>query len=235
MKPGTVEEPIVGVSMNFSYESVGTRVDARVLGLAAEETWLVPHTPLSIQCGRDYFYEPRFIMVKASENGEWYDIYPEAFVTARDLELSIATDLTDPRTGLCWWDTEESRWVWISEGPPVDGVVSGPTQGGGRFAVQVDSIAPEVRNLNVRNGATLKSSWPIIRFELEDNLSGIKDDESIDVRIDGRWLIPEYDTDKFVLKADLRGRLQPGEHTLAISVTDRAGNTTELERQFFVK
>jgi len=84
-------------------------------------------------------------------------------------------------------------------------------------------------------GRTVDTPYPEIKFRLIDSLSGIADDRSIDIRIDDQWMIPEYDPHSQWCKTRPFHPLEPGEHRLTISVTDRAGHTTEQNMIFYVK
>ncbi len=217
-------------------------ITAAVLGVNSSETWSLDDAVLTVSGGRDCFYEPTVVMAErrvadptsAPGTAVW-EITPRAFVTAKPLALRWRVADCHPKAGLGWRETERSDWTWLSSGKPADGVLSGSTQGGGQFGVVIDTVPPSVRNLNVREGATLTTNQPGVRFELSDRLSGIQDDRNIEVRVDGVWFLPEYDTDKHTVKAKGRAPLAAGPHTLKIVATDRAGNRTELVRRFVVE
>ncbi len=74
-----------------------------------------------------------------------------------------------------------------------------------------------------------------IRFELSDTLSGFEDDRNILIKLDGNWMIPEYDPETFICQTAPIKSLEPGEHHLAIVVTDRMGNKSEKYLKFWIR
>ena len=168
---------------------------------------------------------------------EIYKVQPEAFPVRKEFEVSIKLDPgapTNPYTGLCWYDKKEKEWVWIDEDTTNADLAAGPSLGGGLFAALIDTTAPTITGLNLKQGHKYWNRQPPVKFVLEDNLSGFEDDLSIDVRIDGEWLLPELDIESGDFVASLRGPLDLGKHELTITVVDRAGNRTEQQVEFDV-
>ncbi len=204
---------------------------------------LVVDDRLTIRTGRAGFHEPRFISAEKVELpgrtnpmpiSSVYRILPEAFVTRDNFEISLTLDSATEKAGLCWWDEKEKNWVWINQDSLDSYTARAESQGGGLFAAVVDDDRPRVSKLNIREGMTVTNLKPNVRFLLEDTLSGIADDQSIDVHINDIWLIPEWDFENHQCVARLYEPLEPGPCVLTVKVTDRAGNKTELERRFTV-
>ena len=72
---------------------------------------------------------------------------------------------------------------------------------------------------------------PVFSFTLDDLLSGI-DSETVAARIDGEWILTEYDPPRDAAYAKTREPLTPGEHTLQFTAADKCGNVAVLEYQF---
>lgn len=100
----------------------------------------------------------------------------------------------------------------------------------GIFAVLSDSKPPTIQDVQPGKGAPSKDSRPWIRFAMFDDLSGIGSDADVLMTIDGEWTLVEYDPDTRQAKARPRQALTPGEHKVAISVKDRAGNEQSFLR-----
>lgn len=195
---------------------------------------------------RDNFYEPRLIEIKHARSGKLfapspvskvYQVLPEAFVTKSPFTVELRVDAkiaNAEKIGLCWWNEKDNTWVWINDDSITAGTARGKSQGGGYFAAVQDLDRPKIRNLNIKDGMTVNTVWPDVTCNLVDSLSGIRDDRSIDVRLNGDWLIPEYDPERGVLVAKPFNPVKPGKCTLTISVVDRVGNKTELTRTFHV-
>ena len=166
-----------------------------------------------------------------------YEVTPDAFVIKNPVRMSIALQPNgkyNKQTGLCWYDNLEKEWVWIDDETRDDNLAAGPTLGGGLFAAIVDSEAPKLTDLNLKRGHRYWNRQPRVKFKLEDNLSGFEDDRSLDVRIDGQWLLPEFDIEDGDVVATLREPLALGNHVLTVSAVDRAGNKVERRVEFEV-
>ncbi len=94
----------------------------------------------------------------------------------------------------------------------------------GQFSLAVDSVAPIVRPLNFTEIKTLKSST--LKIKIGDELSGI---ETYRCELNGEWVLAEYDAKTAMLVIDAHGKLKSGHNTLKTTVTDGAGNRTEMK------
>ncbi|NIM98106.1 MAG: hypothetical protein GTO24_08525 [candidate division Zixibacteria bacterium] len=102
------------------------------------------------------------------------------------------------------------------------------------FALLEDTLPPRVSRVSIPLGKKIKEKRPRITAKIVDDLSGIGSEEDVLVEIDGEWMIPEYDPEKYVLSARPISPLSSGKHLLTIGVRDRAGNKNRIEREFFV-
>ncbi|MFZ5981751.1 MAG: M23 family metallopeptidase, partial [Candidatus Zixiibacteriota bacterium] len=101
-------------------------LNCRLVGLKDSED-IVVDSFYTIHLTRDNFYNPMFITWEKSEvrnkssyslNSELYHIFPEAFITRSNFELScrISSRLTkDSLNGLCWLDPKKNKWVWLED------------------------------------------------------------------------------------------------------------------------
>jgi len=200
---------------------------------------------LSIHSGNRNFYQPRFVAMEQVDefglvdvlNSRVYRILPDAFVTARafDVSLSLLPDSEhSEKTGLCWWDKKDREWIWLSNSEYNPHSVTASSEGGGMFAAVYDTASPSISKLNLRQGDTVSSDC-VFSFVLKDELSGIENDQSIDVRVNGQWLIPEYHPPTGRCIAASYEPLSSGPHELTITVEDRASNKAGLSREFHVR
>jgi hypothetical protein len=58
--------------------------------------------------------------------------------------------------------------------------------------------------------------------------------EDVQVLLDGRRVIAEYDPERELIFYGVKGSLGIGSHRFAVVATDRAGNTTKSESTFYV-
>lgn len=90
----------------------------------------------------------------------------------------------------------------------------------GNFHLEVDTIAPKITLLEVKNGADLSKASKI-SFAISDN-SGIK---AYRAELDGKWLM--FSRKGNVISYTFDEHCKPGKHSLRLLVTDIAGNTKE--------
>ena len=113
--------------------------------------------------------------------------------------------------------------VAISEGGAYAlGAVSTTTKSFGNFAVMLDTIAPRIAALNIKNGhrSVIGSN---LRFVMSDNLSGIK---SYKGSLDGKWVLLVHEGKNNVLTFTVPSGLSKGKHAFQIVLTDKCGNST---------
>ena len=191
-------------------------------------------------------YKPLFIQIKTNKiirksalrlNSDHYEILPETFLCREEFEVSIEMIGELPKndlSGICWLDKKENKWVWL-ENERNDNTLRAKSIGGGSFAAVIDYDPPSIKNLNVRANKKYRNANLPIRFELSDTLSGFEDDRNILIKLDGDWMIPEYDPETFICQTAPIKSLEPGEHHLAIVVTDRVGNKVEKYLKFWIR
>ena len=208
-----------------------------LVGLEERQT-ISPDGRFTIHVGRNNFFEPRFIeLIADSAVPGQYKILPEAFVCKSDFQISMASQPGRPFTrqdGLCWFDSEKNRWVWISGVDNRTDTRTAEATGGGTFRILRDTEPPDVKITSIKNGLTYFNPQHPIEFMLSDTLSDIEDDRSILIELDGNWMIPEYDPHTKICKTQPLEPLANGKHELRIAATDRAGNVAEQKLHFFV-
>jgi hypothetical protein len=93
----------------------------------------------------------------------------------------------------------------------------------GIFALMRDIYPPEIRS--IKAGSRIKSKIKRISITMTDKGKGIND-ESLRIRVNGKWIDGEYDPDwSHVLIRDLRN-LRVGLNAIRVSVSDYAGNAS---------
>lgn len=112
-----------------------------------------------------------------------------------------------------------------------DGFISAGIRAFGSFAVAVDTIAPSISPLSIKDKKTLLEPARL-RFKISDNLSGIK---KYSGAIDGKWVLFEYDAKNNLItyKFDKTRMESNKSHNLILVVSDNKGNDTTYEATFF--
>jgi len=97
------------------------------------------------------------------------------------------------------------------------------------FYLALDTVAPKIIPVNIRNGVNLASASRI-QFRISDNLSGI---DSFTALLDGRWVLMEYDSKSGSLWHRLDDVLSNGKHDFQLIVNDRKNNTAMFHAVFY--
>ncbi len=104
----------------------------------------------------------------------------------------------------------------------------------GEFAVMRDEEPPLLLVQSPLPGARTKTRRPQISCRVADQISGFNSERDIQLRLDGKLLIAEYDPEREVVQWRPKVDLAPGTHVLAARAEDQCGNVTEREVQFVV-
>ncbi|MCP4704812.1 MAG: M23 family metallopeptidase [candidate division Zixibacteria bacterium] len=198
---------------------------------------------LSVKCGNNSFYSPVNIELKKqrkrfahnkSIQGSVYSVGPKTIPLAANIELSFV--LSNPKQNNIgvYRLNKKGKWKWLKHSKTSNGIKA-ETRYLGNFAVIEDKYSPRVKKIYPGDGKTVKTTYPHISFKVIEDLSGIHNHKNIQVFLDDRWLIPEYDTDTELVKTYPEERISEGRHDLKIIVTDRVGNSRTVQTHFYVK
>ncbi len=189
------------------------------------------------------FYEPALIEIVREKRkfpfagntiGHVYSTEPKTIPLAKDIEVSFKLEPGIDKTKIGIYRlNSKGEWRWI------DSEISGESIRAksslfGTFAVLKDDGAPRVKSIYPPDGRTVFTPMPRIGCIVTDGLAKIESDENIEILLDGRWLIPEYDPETYQLKTYPDRPLEKGRHELVIKVTDRVGNERTVHTHFFV-
>jgi hypothetical protein len=98
----------------------------------------------------------------------------------------------------------------------------------GRFFVAADTIPPKVSIVSPAHN-TATDTTILVKFTVQDELSGILSDEQISVGLDNRFTLAEWDPETDIVVARPHWPFRAGQHIIIIRVTDAAGNITRRE------
>ncbi len=101
----------------------------------------------------------------------------------------------------------------------------------GDFVVSIDTIAPVIKALSIKNHNTLVEPNRI-RFKITDSFSGVKEYKGY---IDGKWVLFEYDAKNSLITYHIDpDRLElKKQHRVNLLVTDNKGNKSSYDGAFF--
>jgi hypothetical protein len=120
--------------------------------------------------------------------------------------------------------------IYAAGGVYKNGWVETNTKNFGTYAVVVDTLAPEITSLSIKDNGLTESNR--IRFKIMDDLAGIEKIEGI---IDGKWALFEYDAKNSRIthffdntRFEFNKR-----HSLKLTVSDYRGNESVYEATFW--
>lgn len=90
----------------------------------------------------------------------------------------------------------------------------------GKYSLAVDTVAPEIRPVNIHNGKRI-SAYRSIKIRIDDSLAGIDEYEP---SINGNWILMEYDPKNKLLTYFIDDHLPEGESLFELKVNDLRGN-----------
>lgn len=105
------------------------------------------------------------------------------------------------------------KWNWITA----------RTRSFGDYSVMIDSLAPELRPKNFKDGT--RTYTDTLVWHLEDDLSGIS---SIEGTLNGEWVLLEHDPKTSRIYYVKDERFLDGQNTFRLKATDEVGNEKEL-------
>lgn len=90
----------------------------------------------------------------------------------------------------------------------------------GDFYVAIDTIPPTIKPVYAYAGKSIPT-YDLMRFTIKDNLSGI---QSYEGKLDGEWVLMEFDGKKAQLRHYFEKDLARGKHDFEVKVVDACGN-----------
>ena len=137
--------------------------------------------------------------------------------------------------GIYYHDSKEG-WVFLkNEHDTTMRVLSTEVLSLESFAVLKDSQPPKIERLNIVDGAVMKQSEFSVTVRISDNLSGIEDERSILMELDGEKLIFEWHPPSKTASYDSVVPIVKGKHKLIISARDNANNESVKIRNFTIR
>lgn len=108
------------------------------------------------------------------------------------------------------------------------GWVSAQVKQFGTYHIAVDTIPPSIQAISFTQGTDMRKKTKII-FKIADSLSGIGRFEG---RIDGQWVLVEYDQKTNTLWHQFDERTTTGKHAFELNVIDKKGNSSNYKTSF---
>jgi hypothetical protein len=195
--------------------------------------------------GPDAFFAPECVLLERVSGpdvvtdglvrvSDVYRVGPAGLVVDRAMRLTLdPSDTTGlGRVGIYVRHPRRPLWVHMG-GHAANGKVGTTIRGTGRFCLIRDDVPPTIRSVRPRDGARITDARPTLRVRLGDVGSGLGW-RGLELELDGRPVIAEWDPEAGELRAPLRATLAKGEHIVRVRAIDQAGNSSERQTSFTV-
>ena len=143
--------------------------------------------------------------------------------------MNINNNLRDKLCLIYSGEEDKDEFVFAG-GKWSDGYIRSRVRDLGLYSIGIDTISPEIRIVNIKDGETLGENSSII-IHVSDDFSGIG---KYIGSIDGNWGIFEWDPKNEILKytPDPEKTRKDEMHTLSLNVIDNRDNASNLEMRF---
>ena len=179
----------------------------------------------------DLSIEPKYERV-----GEVYEIFPQDVLFKKSGRLELQYPASDSLPGkLGIYRKTKRGWGFV--GNKIDfnrRVVSSQVSSLGMFTLIRDTVPPVLSIRHPQNRAIIRENTPKLLAVVYDTLSGIADERSIIMKLDGRIVIAEYDPEARTIKYVPDDPLSPGEHTISVSASDNCKNEVSVSHKFTI-
>lgn len=109
-----------------------------------------------------------------------------------------------------------------------DGYIKAKPATFGDFFIKIDTVAPRITPINIREGANL-AAVKSITLRASDDLSGIR---SVVAKIDGKWILLTQDYKTRIFRYTFDEYVGRGKHEFEITVTDGKDNVSQYKATF---
>lgn len=101
----------------------------------------------------------------------------------------------------------------------------------GNFTIMLDTVAPKITPINFKNNQGV-GNLTEIKIKITDDFSGI---DSYTPKLNGKWVLMEYDGKKDMLTYKFDERLTKGTNKFSLTVVDNKGNKTVFKANLVKK
>ncbi len=157
------------------------------------------------------------------------ELQPDNQVFKNDITVRLHYDsayVNPERMGLYKYGKNGRLSLIGAELDTINHFISGRTDTFGKFVIAADTTAPGLNIIHPKNNQKLKRLKKI-QFYAKDELSEIGSDANLQITVDNRFVLPEWDPEKDIINGYLDWKLPPGKHEIMAKVKDKAGNVNE--------
>jgi len=234
---GNKSELSFTISGNPSQEFSGNREEEKIHLMKYNEANSFEADQVSVLIPRNALYQDMAftydkIPPEQGSLSDFFCIGSEEIPVHTPYRLSIRSEGVDQalHNKLLIVTLDEDGKIAEAGGEYLDGEVSSSLRYFGKFAIGIDTIAPEIKVVGGKIGGDMLGKKGL-KFLITDELSGI---DSYEGYIDNRWVLFEYDLKNDLLIHEFdRDRITPNaSHKLELYVKDSKGNTSLYHTTF---
>jgi len=237
---------ISGESVTHTYESV-MPVDIVHVPVQGRRIYLKNNSG-TLQIDRGDLFEDIWLRQSIESPGSLSDDYdiagnivhlaPKEIPLQSDVHLTMTYPVGDPRPdklGIYARDNE-GEWHYLGQDlDPVDRTLSISLSSLETVAAIRDTVPPVITRISPEDNAAVEQKRPVVTAWFDDELSGIGDEDDLEMYVDERKVIAEWDPILKKIFFAPRRDFITGTHTVRFVVRDRVGNTAETSWRFIVR
>ncbi|MBT3252074.1 MAG: M23 family metallopeptidase [Candidatus Marinimicrobia bacterium] len=162
-----------------------------------------------------------------------YEIGPNHFHYKNPIKITFRIDGFSPENcSIYYFDKKENSWQFMDSETGGNDIFT-MILSGELFTVIKETDAPEISQIypapdGIYDGKSIKK----ISCKVTDELSGIIDEENIEMRLDRAAIVFEYNSYRNTVEYTLYDPLTIGKHKISVSVVDNVGNRKYIESKF---
>ncbi len=158
-----------------------------------------------------------------------YKIHKNTTPVHKKLSISIKCNISDSLQSKSFIAEVNKNGNLIYKGGKfANGFVETKIKNFGNYTVSLDTLPPVIKGLNIYPGKQIKSSS--LKMSIKDGMSGVK---NYTAKIDGKWILMEYDPKNSRLTHYYDKNLTKGEHIFNLEVVDNKDNLKTYEAKFY--
>ncbi len=240
-------------SISFQYETIPEIIKkypiSGITTIPENEFELIDHNlNVGVSGGKNTFFDTTYVWMESRyapppEYGKIISstvfIGPKLRPYRNEVKVEFrlsAIDSRDSSLAIYYYDDKMVDWVFMdTEFDPENFLLSTTALSGEIFSVISEKNPPVITTVIPNTGGTYtQSTLKSLSFFAEDHLSGIKDENNIQILLDNAPVIFEYNSYRKQIRYDLEYSLTLGQHELFIEIADNAGNKKTISGLFEV-
>ncbi len=226
------------VMEQFSAEAIAPKVSSRIFS-ADQKFW--------VNFWSNSLYNPIYTRIAIDSvttlkdydlTGNIYEVEPSDVLLKKGafVHLQYPDSTTNPDKLGIYYKTRRGKWVFIDNKRDVgNNSISAKVLSFEKFVLIRDDVAPEITRIRPANQTRLRDAMPLLSMKIVDRLSGISNENEIEMRLDGKKLIAEYDPERYTLTYQVENPLKKGQHELTVMVADKSGNVSIKKSTFGIE